>query len=165
MRIYDVDFDRWVAIMLPTMFRRRRLYALCRAMCAPVQWLYRKFLASRKVHLYKLRYNGQVCHLRAALNEAFGISSGFEITDADGDLGEWIFVFDEAIDTRLYAFDAEKAGEGTVVYDSNLLKTPYSRFAVRVPGALYDERLEEIKAIVDRFRLPAKTPIYIRKPD
>ena len=84
--IFDIDFNKWIATILPTFLRRRRVFAFCRALCAPLflgsDGLYNRFLRTRGDHIYRLRHNGQVCYLRAALNDAFNLRRGFEIEDA-----------------------------------------------------------------------------------
>lgn len=36
MMIFDIDFDKWIATMLPTFLRLRRVFAFCRALCSPL---------------------------------------------------------------------------------------------------------------------------------
>lgn len=174
MRILDVDFDRWVALMLPTFMRRERLYALCRAMCSPVERLHGEFATVRKKHLHRAKHNGQVCYLRSALDEAFGRSAGqtgFDIEDADSYEGVWQYAKDEGADVQLYAVD--EALNNDLDEDAPLPEHPIplladearlameaNQFIVRVPAEIYDTRLEEVKAIVEQFRILTKQPKY-----
>lgn len=162
MRIYEIDFDRWIALMLPSMLRRRRVFAFCRAMCGPVRMVYDEFLSFRRSRMFILDHSGQVFSLRAALNEAFGLSAGFDIKDCDVIGGEWVFAVDEAVSVQLHACD-ENGGDGIpVLCSEDILHAPLNGFVVEVPGEIYDRHLEKVRAIVDRFRLPSKTPYYIR---
>lgn len=169
--IYDVDFDMWIATMLPSFMRRPRIFAFCRALCSPVVWIYNAFLAAQTDHKYRLGHNGQVCYLRSALNEYFDIKRGFEIMDSD-DMGRgWVYAKDKDLPRQLMAVDEnlnvptegeEFAPEHPtpVLSDEVRLNAPYNAFIVYVPSNIYTTRLDEVKAVVDTYRIPSKTPIY-----
>ena len=175
--IFDIDFNKWIALMLPTFLRRRRLFAFIRALCAPLYLgeggLYQRFLEMRGDHIYRLSHNGQVCYLRAALNDAFGLKKGFEIDDADEYEGEWIYAKDPSMPQQLLAVDEgknPKPGEGDpppehptpLLADEARLNAPRNAFIVRVPGNIYSTQLDKVKAIVEKYRILSKTPIYTR---
>lgn len=147
--IFNVNFDRWIALMLPTFMRRRRIFAFCRALCAPLYLgdggVYNRFLQARGDHIYRLSHNGQVCYLRAALNDAFGLKKGFEIEDADDYKGEWVYAKDPTM---------------PLLADEARLNAPKNSFIVRVPANIYATRLDKVKAIVEQYRILSKTPIY-----
>lgn len=173
--IFDINFDKWVALMLPTFLRRRRIFAFCRALCAPLyigeKGLYNRFLKKRGDHIYRLSHNGQVCYLRAALNDAFGLSKGFEIEDADDYEGEWVFAKDPTMPQQLLAVDEHKNPKCApgdpppehptpLLADEARLNVPHNAFIVRVPSNLYSTQLDKVKSIVEQYRIPSKTPIY-----
>ncbi len=175
--IFDIDFNKWIALMLPTFMRRRRLFAFVRALCAPLYLgknsLYQCFLEMRGDHIYRLSHNGQVCYLRAALNDAFGLKKGFEIEDADEYEGEWIYAKDPSMPQQLLAVDEgknPKPGENDpppehptpLLADEARLNAPRNSFIVRVPGNIYTTQLDKVKAIVEKYRILSKTPIYTR---
>lgn len=173
--IFNINFDKWVALMLPTFLRRRRFFAFCRALCAPLylgeDGLYNRFLQKRGDHIYRLSHNGQVCYLRAALNDAFGITKGFEIEDADDYEGEWVFAKDPTMPQQLLAVDEHKNPKRApgdpppehptpLLADEARLNVPHNAFIVRVPSNIYSTQLDKVKAIVEQYRIPSKTPIY-----
>ncbi len=173
--IFDIDFNKWIALMLPTFLRRRRLFAFIRALCAPLYLgeggLYQRFLEMRGDHIYRLSHNGQVCYLRAALNDAFDLKKGFEIEDADGYEGEWIYAKDPTMPQQLLAVDEgknPKPGEDDpppehptpLLADEARLNAPQNSFIVRVPNNIYTTQLDKVKAIVEQYRILSKTPIY-----
>ena len=175
--IFDINFNKWIALMLPTFMRRRRLFAFVRALCAPLYLgknsLYQRFLEMRGDHIYRLSHNGQVCYLRAALNDAFGLKKGFEIEDADECEGEWIYAKDPSMPQQLLAVDEgknPKPGENDpppehptpLLADEARLNAPRNAFIVRVPGNIYTTQLDKVKAIVEKYRILSKTPIYTR---
>lgn len=175
--IFDINFDKWIALMLPTFMRQRRLFAFIRALCAPLYLgeggLYQRFLEMRGDHIYRLTHNGQVCYLRAALNDAFGLKKGFEIEDADEYEGEWIYAKDPTMPQQLLAVDEGKNPKPgaddpppehptPLLADEARLNAPRNSFIVRVPGDIYATQLDKVKAIVEKYRILSKTPIYTR---
>lgn len=160
--IFRVDFDKWVLSMLPTLLRTKIMFALCRATTAPIRSLYERFVAKREVHNYTLHHNGQVCYLRAALNDAFGVT-GFDIVDYDDGRGDWLFAKSEELDRHLYAVDETLDDEGNpvpILYDEARLNLAQNAFIVQVPAAVYSTSLDKVKGIVERYRPLSKTAIY-----
>lgn len=176
--IFTIDFDKWIATMLPMFLRRRRVFAFCRALCSPVVWLYEQYFATseskmsmRQDHIYRLTHNGQVCYLRAALNDAFGLTKGFEVEDADDYAGEWVYAKDPTMPQQLLAVDehlnpARESGEPPpehptpLLADEARLNAPHNSFIVRVPHDIYISQLDKVKAIVEKYRILSKQPIY-----
>jgi hypothetical protein len=173
--IFTVNFDKWVLAMLPTFMRRRVIFAFCRAMTAPIVKLHKQFVSARESHLFSLGHSGQVCYLRAALNETFGTggASGFDIIDDSTNRGEWIYAKHEDMTNQLYAVDENlnnELEEGAipehatpVLGNEYQLNVPLNSFVVLVPSILYYNQLDKVMAVVDKYRLPSKTPIYQRK--
>lgn len=160
--IFRVDFDKWVLSMLPMLLRTKIMFALCRATTAPIRSLYGRFVAKREAHNYTLHHNGQVCYLRAALNDAFGVT-GFDIVDYDDGRGEWQFAKSEELDHHLYAVDETLDDEGNpvpILYDEARLNLAQNTFIVQVPAAVYSTSLDKVKGIVERYRPLSKTAIY-----
>ena len=172
--IFNIDFDKWVATMLPTFLRLRRVFAFCRALCSPLYLgadsVYSRFLAARSDHNYRLHHNGQVCYLRAALNDAFGLTKGFEIEDAEDYKGEWVFAKDPSMPGQLLAVD-EKLNPAynekdppqyptPVLADEVKINAPRNSFVVRVPTRIFDTQLEKVDSIVNQYRILSKIPIY-----
>lgn len=168
--IFNIDFDRWIAQMLPTFMRHRVLYAFCRAMCAPVKTVYEAFLLSRGDQIFNAAYNGQVCYLRAALNDAFN-TTGFQIADGDDVAGTWLYAKKEDMPVQLMSVDERLnpvLEEGApplenpmpLLADEFRLNARQDTFIVYVPESIYMTHLPRVRAIVDRFRILSKTPIY-----
>ena len=160
--IFKIDFNRWIALMLPTFLRRRRIYALCRALCAPLyngdEAVYGRFLEARDNHNYRLGHTGQVCFMRQALNDAFGLRKGFEICDSEVNLATWRYVKDQEVSGQLLISD--ESGGGLLVGDENHIRTPSNRFIVKIPQAIA-MNIDVVRAVVDRYRLCSKHPVYI----
>ena len=120
-------------------------------------------MEKRKAHLYALTHNGQVCYLRAALNDAFSLTKGFEVVDYNDGRGEWLFAKSEDLDNQLYAVDEQLKDESNpvpILYDEARLNLPMNTFIVQVPAAIYSTSLDKVKGIVERYRPLSKTAIY-----
>lgn len=166
--IFRVDFDKWVLTLLPSFLRRRVMFALCRAAIAPIRTLYGRFGKARRAHLFALTHNGQVCYLRAALNEAFD-TTGFDIIDYDDGRGDWLFAKSEDLQEQLYAvderlYDPAEAENPTksvsILCDETRLNLAQNSFIVQVPGGIHATQLDKVRGIVEQYRPLSKTPIY-----
>lgn len=161
--IFKVDYKRLVCLLLPTFLRRPVLFGLIRAAVAPLELLYRRFCSARSKHIYRLTHNGQVCYLRACLNDHFKSNIGtFEIFSIKR--GEWIFAVtetDEHIPITISEDNISPLENVPVVYDGTQLNVAQNNFVVSVPADAWDSHKEEIKAMVDKYKLISKCPIYI----
>ena len=174
--IYQVNFDKWILSVLPSFLRHSLMFAFLRAMCKPITadstGIYPRFLTARKEHLYRLAHNGQVCYLRAALNDAFGVkpSAGFTIEDYTENVGEWQFAKYDGMNDQLYPVDESlnpnlPEGETAdpampILYAEEILNQEHYHFIVGVPSAIYATQLDKVQAIVEKYRMLSKVPIY-----
>lgn len=95
MKWFEIDYKRLVLLLLPTFLRRARIYAFLTAMTFGVEELYRQFLRQRDVNLLRLRRNGQVCYLRALLNDELDpVQRRITLEDATQP-GDWVMIYSE----------------------------------------------------------------------
>lgn len=155
--MFEMDFKRLVALLLPMSLRRPLIFGMLRAGVSGVERVYKDFMGRRKEHNFRLTHNGQVCYLRGALNYCFG--PGFKIGSIKQE-GEWLYAVTEAGENITLAVTEE--GKGVpVLYSEQMLNAAQNDFVVFVPG-IYWVRLEEIKAMVDRYKLVTKRAHYIK---
>lgn len=153
--MFEIDFKRLIALLLPTALRRPLIFGLLRAGVEAVERVNGEFKNMRAGHVFRLTHNGQVCYLRGALNERFG--PGFRIYDMLRE-GEWLYAVTESGEGIPVA--VTESGEGVpVLYSESRLNEAQNDFEVCVP-ARYWERLEEIKAMVDSYKLVTKRAHY-----
>ncbi len=74
--IYRINFVRLAALLLPTMLRKPLIITYLRAMYSQFELI--PFLRFRDTTTYRLTHNGQVCYLRAVLNDRFDPHTGLE---------------------------------------------------------------------------------------
>ncbi|WP_025143046.1 hypothetical protein [Pedobacter jeongneungensis] len=68
---YTIDINKLVILLIPTFLRKPVFIAWLQALATPITTLHQQWYNKRLDNLYKLAHNGQVCYLRAALNDAF----------------------------------------------------------------------------------------------
>lgn len=68
---YEVNIKRFALLLLPTFWRKPLLATLAYAMVSPLGYLHTRFVLFRRDTVYRLTHNGQVCYLRAVLNDQF----------------------------------------------------------------------------------------------
>lgn len=155
--MFEIDFKRLVALLLPMSLRRPLIFGVLRAGVSGVERVYKVFMAARKEHNFRLTHNGQVCYLRGVLNYCFG--SGFKIGNIKRE-GDWLYAVTEAGEDITLATTEE--GKGVpVLYSEQMLNAAQNDFVIFVPDT-YWARLEEIKAMVGRYKLVTKRAHYIK---
>ena len=155
-----IDYRKLVILLLPTFLRRPVLMAWLRAMVYPLQQLHDRHQAARTQRLYELHHTSQICFIKDALNNEFGITdyaTGFEIEDIDAP-GNWIWVYDENVER----FDDEQhmlCDEPTWIHDTSSILPPTSAFTVLVPKHIEIDETNDarIRSVVNKYRLASRT--------
>lgn len=79
---YNFDINKWILILLPPILRRPVLYALIRAMLAPLAEVYTAFLTSKGEAERQMTSNAFTIYLERFLNGLFYLPDGaIYITD------------------------------------------------------------------------------------
>lgn len=155
--MFEIDFKRWIALLLPTMLRRPLIFGRLRAAVGAVERLYAEFIEMRTGHVFRLTHNGQVCYLRGALNYKFG--GGFKIGSMKQE-GEWLYAVTES--GEQIPVTVREADKGVpVLYSEQTLNVAQNDFVVFVPSKAWN-RLAEIEAMVDSYKLITKRAHYVR---
>lgn len=156
----QIDYRKLVILLLPTFLRQSVLMAWLRAMAHPLQEIHDRHQAARTQRLYELRHTSQVCYIKDALNNEFGITdyaNGFEIEDINAP-GEWVWIYDENVDR----FDDEQHmlfEDPTFIHNISAILPPTSAFFVLVPQSITIDETNEarIRSIVNKYRLASRT--------
>lgn len=146
---YKVDFDRLVLLLLPTFLRKPVLFGYVRALIAPIAGLHYKWSRMRDDNLTKLSYNSQRCYLRKALNDKY--DPDLRRITIEGTLGvdqDYIYTQAENLDVFLGVMYLEQ--------DFNYMIGAVD-FLVNVPAAILNEKINEITALVDFYKLAGKS--------
>ncbi len=153
---YDINFKRLALMLLPTFLRRPVMACLSYATVAPVAHIHAELVRLRDENIYRLGHNGQVCRLRAALNDAFDISSRrITVDDKESEsmLGTQIFTRDQYRQILL-----PLRGDGALVINRRGFSGASGiDFWVTIPEELMATISENrLKAIVNTYKLASK---------
>lgn len=158
MKLLEINFSKLSVMLLPTFMRSASVVELLRILVLPFSYVQGLFFANRTKNLYNLNYNGQVCHLRAVLNDAFPIRTKSFIIDDAQDTGVWEYVRDE---DRIYdQLIVPDEPECILLYDEETM-TKFADFVVRIPVELESvDNMNVIRALVNTYKLISKKAIY-----
>lgn len=151
-----IDFGALIDRTLPSYLRRPVLMAILRAACVALDDIQQRFALQRERKLERLMHNGQVCHLRALLGKYY---PGIELR-ASYRVSRPIYAERED-DPRLLLSDTEPSGRPPIAEDET--GRAENLFVILIPALLYDNSLEQIRALVDKYKLVSKRVIYQRK--
>ncbi len=146
---YKVDFDRLVLLLLPTFLRKPVLFGCVRALITPIASLHYKWLRMRDENLTKLSYNSQRCYLRKALNDKY--DPELRRITIDGTLDttqDYIYTPAENLDVYLGIMYLEQ--------DFNYSNSTVD-FLVNVPGQVLNDKINEITATINFYKLAGKS--------
>lgn len=118
MKLFQIDYRRLVLLLLPTFLRRPRIYAFLSAMVFGVEELHRQFTRQRDANLLRCRRNGQVCYLRALLNDELDPVQRRITLDDASQPGEWVMIFDENASYQTL-IQSEPGNGGNPISNSN----------------------------------------------
>jgi len=155
-----IDYRKLIVLLLPTFLRQPALIAILRALMYPLQSLHDLHQAARTQRLYELHHTSQICYIKAALNDEFGITdyaNGFEIEDINAP-GEWVWIYDEGLER----FDDEQHmlfNDPTWIHNESAILPPTSAFTVLVPAQITIDETNDarIRSIVNKYRLASRT--------
>ena len=143
---YDVNIKRFALLLLPIGWRKPLFRAIVYAMTAPLHHLHARFMAFRRTTDYRLTHNGQVCYLRAVLNDQFDpVERRIKITEDNMSTDPmllWIRSADRAIPLPL-----RQSGEAVIIPRRGFSAGNAVDFVVEVPlsvGAIDEARLGEV---------------------
>lgn len=150
---YDVNIRRLALLLLPTFWRRPLFGAFAFALVTPVSHLHVRFMQYRQSTGYRLRHNGQVCYLRAVLNDEFDPELR-RITLSDSDKADFGTVVYRRAARRPLKLPLRADSAGEKIYRREFTGAGAVDFIVGIPAALRG-RIDEsrLSGVVDTYRL------------
>lgn len=158
---YLLDWNRLVALLLPTSLRGPKMLAWLNALVSPVKTLHAQFLVFRRESIYKIEHTPQVYSLEKVLNDEFDRILR-RIYIEDGDYFEQLYLFSPPEQQPIYVFE-QSEDQPVYVYAPNDPDATSVDFNVVLPqvfqatfasGANNRNRIE---ALINFYRLPDKT--------
>lgn len=145
---HKIDFDRLVLLLLPTFLRKPVLYGYFKALIAPIAGLHYRWSRMRDENILKMSYNSQRCYLRAALNDKY--DPDLRRIRIEATLGvEQDYIYTPAENSPVYL------GVLYLEQDFNYSNSAVD-FLVNVPSAILDEKINEIVASIEFYKLAGK---------
>lgn len=152
---YDVEIKRLGLLLLPTFLRQPVMAALVYAALTPLSYLHARFMQIRRTTAFRLNRNGQVCYLRAALNDTFDpLLRRITVTDTP-QRAEGQFVYRREID-RAIRLPLRSAERPVIVNCRGFGGANGFDFAVNLPHALRSAAEGRLKAVADTYKLVSK---------
>lgn len=154
--MYDVNFKRLALLLLPTFWRQPLLGAIAYAIVSPVSYLHARFTRFRQESNYRLGHNGQVCYLRAVLNDQFDPGERrITLSEEPGRAGGWIV--HERGGERSTLLPRRERGEAILANRRGFGGVNAVDFWVNIPLAIRDKvDAARLRAIVNTYKLASK---------
>lgn len=153
---YNVNFKRLALLLLPTFWRKPLFAALLYSLVSPLNMLYVRFKKFRQQSIYRITHNGQVCYLRAVLNDTFDpIERRIAVVDLYDGGGFWILYKREEGNQDILPF--RKAEWPALLNSRQTSDDNRCDFQINVPAALSSRiDIAYLKAIVNHYKLASR---------
>lgn len=153
---YEVNIKRLSLLLLPTFWRRPILATLAYAMVSPLGYLHTCFVLFRRDTVYRLTHNGQVCYLRAVLNDQFDpIERRITITEDAASAG--VLMLHKREEEQAFLLPTRETGRAFIINRRGFGGINGFDFWVNIPISLYDTvDVARLRAIVSTYKLASK---------
>lgn len=151
---YDIDFKRYVYLLLPPALRKPLLRAWLMCIIAPFQTVYAELMAYRKGVMDRLNFSGHVQYLEKVLNDEYGMKGGeIFITDVK-EAVLYTYLVEEKQAAVYLRLKAENGSEQRYVKMVNEGGGSYmGAFVVNVPSLLdTSENMARIRALLNYYK-------------
>ena len=161
MKLFPINLHKLGVALLPVLMRSASMVEFYRILLKGFEAKQDGFFNKRTKTLYNLTHNGQVCKLRAVLNDAFPTrDKTFLIEDVIGTSGEWLYAKDEDEENRYEQLFIPDEPDYKIVYDEERM-TKFADFVVKIPSSLQSvDNMNLIRALVNAYKLTSKKAIY-----
>lgn len=145
---FEIDFRKLVLLLIPTFLRRPRLVAYLQALITPIANLHIDWKKKRLDDWYKINHTGQVCYLQKALNDRFDVSNR-QIYITDGNSFPRKYIYTNAEKKPVFL--------GKIfIYQNGEYSNTGVDFIVHVPKRVLRTQLNEVKALINFYKLASK---------
>lgn len=153
---YEINFKRLALLMLPTFWRKPILGAITYAMVSPLSYLHTRFILFRRESNYRLTHNGQVCYLRAVLNDQFDpIERRITVTEDADTMG--VLMLRTREEEKAILLPARETGRAIIINRRGFDGINGFDFWINIPLVLLETvDVTRLKAIVGTYKLASK---------
>lgn len=153
--IYNIDYNKLAVLLLPTFLRKPIILAFAHSLLSPLNNLHSRFINFQKEKEYRLKHNGQVCYLTAALNDRLDYTNRrITITDNIVDGTKIVLYMREEYKHLLITLRCNGA---TVINRRGYSGAGGLDFWINIPAEVYGNINESlIKSITNTYKLVSK---------
>lgn len=145
---YNIDFQKLSVLSVPSFLRKPILTAFLQSLLVPIENLHLAWLQKRLDDWYIMNHTGQVYSLRNVLNDKLDEGSRrIFITDGNAYPRKYIYTTAENKPTFL--------GKLFIYQNSEFLNTGYD-FVVHAPQEVIDTKINELQALIIKYKLASK---------
>jgi hypothetical protein len=154
MRIFDIDYVKFVRLMVPPHLRKVKHVSWLQGLASPVNVLYQLFRRNRNSNIYRLKITPQVCYLERLLNDRYDIAER-RIRIQDSITFDPVYIFLQQENKPVFI---HTKAEQHPVYLYTLAETSIDPvdFVVVVPVDVVFQ-VAEMKGVLDAYKLAGKT--------
>jgi len=154
--IFNIDFKRYVALLLPLDLRKPKMMYWLFSLTAPARDIYSNFMKYRDKAIYKIDHTPQVFSMENVLNDAFD-NQERRIYIRDGIYRYPVYFYDRPDDKPVRFYD--RPDQPVRFYDRSTLANIDVDFVVILPSilALPVAEMIRLRSLIDFYRLPDKT--------
>lgn len=152
---YDINFNRLALAIVPLCLRKPILMNILYVMMGQVSRALGVFSLYRDETNYRLAYNGQVCYLRAVLNDKYDeLSRRIYIEDVEPMRGNILYMREK---NDFLMAPTRSTGEAITINKRDFSGSNAVDFNVVVPLDLQGTfKEEQMRALVDTYKLASK---------
>ena len=158
-RIFYIDFNKLVQLLLPIVLRKNKMIAWLNALIFPIFKMYNDydntaFVGYRDGNLYKLKITPQVVYLKRLLNDKYDIVlRRIFITDTEGKNPLYIYLEEEEKPAFIFK---EVENKPVFLWLDGETSLKEDDFIINIPMDIaFDEK--ELRMVVDNYKLAGKT--------
>ncbi|MCD8177319.1 MAG: hypothetical protein LUE98_07805 [Tannerellaceae bacterium] len=153
---FDLNIKKLGLLLLPTFLRRPVIASLMYASVTGLHYIYSNFLRVRTGQNYRLTHNGQVCYLKAVLNDSFDTTSRrIRISDSS-EASEISIIYKREEEKPVYLWQ-RKEGGGMIINKRGFSGTQNFDFYIEIPYSLYNTlQIEQVAALANTYKLASK---------
>lgn len=158
MRKFKVLLDKFILMLFPKKWQTAIMMAWLKCIIAPLKRLAAEFDVFRNANIYRLGRGPQVVHIECVLNDRWDTGQR-RIYIIDGEVLEPLYIYRDAEGKDApYIYLEAEGQQAPYLYTEAELNAVGIDFIIRIPASIIFD-INELKALVDRYRLPGK--VYI----
>ena len=152
---YDINYNRLGLALVPLKLRQPILMGLIYVMLSGVRMAASVFGSYRKETNYRLTHTGQVCYLKAVLNDRFD-NTRRRITIEDVDARSGTIIYKREL-SRFLMVQERTTGKAVILNKRAFSGSTSVDFTVIVPAELSGSFAEaQMQALIDTYKLASK---------